>query len=150
MLLNGAAQRVPGGRAVGIDIWDAHAGGGTLDVLMANARAEGVADRVEIKYADARSLPFDDGLFDIVLCGGAVHHIIKDRSDLEHVLGEMVRVLKPAGRLVIWDVPHMIEVSAAILREQGVPSRASDSVTFAGFKNSLLVASRPGVAQATA
>ena len=150
MLLNGAAQRVPNGRAVGIDIWDAHAGGGTLDVLMANARAEGVADRVEITYADARSLPFDDGLFDIVLCGGAVHHIIRDRSDLERVLGEMVRVLKPAGRLVIWDVPHMIEVSAAILRERGVASHTSDSVTFAGFQNSLLVATRTGVAPATA
>ena len=150
MLLNGAALRVPQGRAVGIDIWDAHAGGGTLDLLMANARAEGVAERVEIKYADARSLPFADGLFDIVLCGGAVHHIIRDRSDLEGVLGEMVRVLKPGGQLVIWDVPHMIEVSAAILRERGVPSHASDSVPFAGFQNSLLVATRSGAARGTA
>lgn len=150
MLLNGAALRVPQGRAVGIDIWDPHAGGGTLDVLMANARAEGVAERVEIKYADARSLPFADGLFDIVLCGGAVHHIIRDRSDLEGVLGEMVRVLKPGGRLVIWDVPHMVEVSAAILGEMGVASRAAELVAFAGFHNSLLVATRTAAVQATA
>ncbi|MFI5261848.1 MAG: class I SAM-dependent methyltransferase [Candidatus Limnocylindrales bacterium] len=144
MLLNGAAQRVPEGRVVGIDVWDAHAGGGTLDVLMANARAEGVADRIEFQYADARALPFGDGLFDIVLCAGAVHHIVRDHADLQRLMDELSRVLKPSGRLVLWDVPHALEASAALLRERGLSAEIGDAVPFLGFQNSILVATKAG------
>ncbi|MCI4355286.1 MAG: class I SAM-dependent methyltransferase [Thermoplasmata archaeon] len=34
---------------------------------MENARREGVADRVEVRTADMRKIPFPDGAFDVVL-----------------------------------------------------------------------------------
>jgi ubiquinone/menaquinone biosynthesis C-methylase UbiE len=70
MMLNGAARRLTEGKATGIDMWAAHAGGGNFDMLMKNAQAEGVTDRIEFKQADARRMPFDDASFDVVMCSG--------------------------------------------------------------------------------
>ena len=56
LLLNGAAMRLTSGKATGIDIWSPHSGGGSLELLWKNAKAEGVADRIEFKEADARKL----------------------------------------------------------------------------------------------
>jgi SAM-dependent methyltransferase len=46
--------------------------------------------------ADATSLPFGDKSFDKVLCTGVLMHITDDRA----ALAEMVRVLRPGGRLL--------------------------------------------------
>ena len=47
--------------------------------------------------APVESLPFSDGVFDRVLVVDALHHF----ADQEAALGELVRVLRPGGRLVI-------------------------------------------------
>lgn len=44
--------------------------------------------------ADAHKLPYADGVFDVVVVNGLLHHL-----DLEVALGEIVRVLKPHGML---------------------------------------------------
>ena len=49
--------------------------------------------------ADADLLPFPDASFDLVSCQHAFHHITKP----ELVLKEMIRVMKPQGRLLILD-----------------------------------------------
>src|SRR4051812_36552299 len=62
LYLIGAARRVPHGRAVGIDVWNTSAlSGNAMDATRRNAEVEGVADRVELKTADAREMPFADG-----------------------------------------------------------------------------------------
>ena len=48
---------------------------------------------------DAHALPFPDATFSRVTCRRAAHHF----SDIRLALGEMVRVLRPGGRLVIDD-----------------------------------------------
>jgi len=58
-----AAQGLPRGRPVGIDVWSAKDQSGNAEqVTRRNAALEGVADRVELHTADMRQLPFGDGL----------------------------------------------------------------------------------------
>ena len=52
--------------------------------------------------ADAENLPFDDNAFDAVTCAFGVRNF----AGLERGLGEMVRVLKPGGRLVILELSY--------------------------------------------
>lgn len=52
---------------------------------------------------DARDLQFLDGTFDTVTAFFSLMYI-KRRSDLEKVLAEVFRVLKPGGTFLIWDV----------------------------------------------
>jgi SAM-dependent methyltransferase len=61
---------------------------------VAAARARGNYQRVECADA-ARRMPFADGAFDVVLDNSAIEHI----PDLDGVLAEIVRVLRPGGRL---------------------------------------------------
>ena len=56
-----AAKLVPRGSAVGVDIWRADQTGNSPEATLANADAEGVADRVELHTADMTDLAFPDG-----------------------------------------------------------------------------------------
>ena len=47
-------------------------------------------------------LPFEDSSFDLVLTVAALHHIA-DPEAIRATLAEMVRVLRPSGRIVVWD-----------------------------------------------
>ena len=51
----------------------------------------------DIQRADAEALPFEDGSFDFVWSWGVIHH----SADFERCLGEIARVLRPGGRLML-------------------------------------------------
>jgi ubiquinone/menaquinone biosynthesis C-methylase UbiE len=51
--------------------------------------------------ADCRKLPFPDASRDIVIVQGGLHHLPRLPEDLEAVLGEVRRILRPGGRIVI-------------------------------------------------
>src|ERR1700752_2792256 len=91
LLLNGAAMRLTSGKAIAIDIWSPHSGGGNLELLWKNAKAERVADKIEFKEADARKMPFEEAAFDVVLSSGALHHISHNFDDHERAVREMIR-----------------------------------------------------------
>jgi len=128
VLLNEAAKRLTSGKAIGIDIWEPHTGGGNYNLLMKNAKAEGVADKIQFKQADVRQLPFDDASFDVIVSSGALHHIGRDMSDHEKALNEMVRVLKPSGKIVLWDTTHMIKGYASRMKAVGITSEVKETV----------------------
>lgn len=99
-----AAACVPSGAAVGIDIWSSKdQSGNALQVTARNAKAEGVAERVQLKTADMRKLLFADASFDVVVSNVAIHNIA-DRQGRELALNEAWRVLRPGGRLLIADI----------------------------------------------
>jgi ubiquinone/menaquinone biosynthesis C-methylase UbiE len=66
----------------------------------AAARLERFGTRVTARQADATSLPFDDGSFDTVLSWIMLHHTI----DWEKALAEAVRVLRPGGQFLGYDL----------------------------------------------
>ena len=69
-------------------------------VSSAAARLAPFADRVECRQADATALPFDDASFDAVVSWIMLHHTVV----WEKALAEAVRVLRPGGRLVAYDL----------------------------------------------
>lgn len=69
---------------------------GMLDVL------RGREPDVRAVRASGTSLPFADDTFDLVLSVATMHHIA-DRDDVRRTLGEMVRVARPTGRVLVWD-----------------------------------------------
>ena len=118
LYLLGAARRVPRGRAVGVDVWNAQdLTGNSMAATERNARAEGVADRVELKTADARQLRFADATFDYVFSSMALHNIY-EAAGREKAVREIARVLKPGGRVVLVDMRHTAQY-ADVLRSAG-------------------------------
>ena len=98
-----AAQLLPQGRAVGIDLWRADQTGNGPEVTRRNAEREGVAGRVEVLTGDVTRLPFDDNTFDVVVSSLVLHNI-DSASDRQTAVDEAVRTLRPGGRLVIADL----------------------------------------------
>jgi len=138
-MLNGAAMRLTTGKAIGIDIWAPHSGGGHYDLLMKNAKAEGVADKIIFKQADVRDLPFENASFDVIVSSGALHHIGHEMPDHEKAIAEMLRVLKPGGQIVLWDTTHMVKGYASRMKSAGVESTVHETMDSPfGFEMSVM------------
>jgi len=118
LMLIGAAKRLTTGNAQGIDIWQQEdQASNSPRATIENALREGVADRIELRDADARELPFLDGSFDVVLSSFAIHNIY-DVVGREKAIREIHRVLKPGGQLVLADIRHTSQY-ADLLRSLG-------------------------------
>jgi ubiquinone/menaquinone biosynthesis C-methylase UbiE len=127
LLLIGAAKRLTAkGTAVGIDLWQQEdLSGNRPEATMENARLEGVADRVEVHTADMRKIPFPDGSFDTVLSMNAIHNIYSAPGRAT-AIAEICRVLKPGGTVLIVDIRHIRQYTAA-LRAGGCTVRNASS-----------------------
>ncbi len=68
-------------------------------LAVAAKRSEGHAN-ASFEMADATSLPATDGSFDAALSVQVMEYV----ADVGDALGEIHRVLRPGGRVVIWDV----------------------------------------------
>jgi SAM-dependent methyltransferase len=104
LLLIGAARRLSEGKAIGVDVWRLQdQSGNGLEAVWFNARIEGVESRIEIIEADLRSLPLADASVDVVVSNLVLHNI-KGKEEREQAVRELVRVLKPGGRIVLCDI----------------------------------------------
>jgi len=127
LMLVGAAKRLTTGTATGIDIWQAEdLSGNRPEATLENAKREGVAERVEVKTADMRELPFPDATFDVIVSCAAVHNLYEEK-DRAQAMREVARVLKPGGAAIIDDIRHYGEY-AKTLREAGCAVRRASSV----------------------
>jgi ubiquinone/menaquinone biosynthesis C-methylase UbiE len=72
----------------------------------------GLGDRVAIVCGDARRLPFADGSFDVVW----TEHVAMNISDRAGLYGECMRVLRPGGRLALYDIVRMEGSTSADLK----------------------------------
>jgi len=100
------AKRLTRGRVSGIDLWRSRdQSGNDIEATKHNARACGVADRVELNTGNITTLPYDDGQFDLVVSSLAIHNL-KAREDRRQAITEAVRVLEPGGKIIIADISH--------------------------------------------
>jgi arsenite methyltransferase len=106
LLLLEAAQQLPRGQANGLDLWSTRdQSGNAAAVTQRNARLAGVSGRVQIDTGDMRRMPYPDASFDVIISSLAIHNL-PTQSDREQAVREIVRVLKPGGRLALLDFRH--------------------------------------------
>ena len=84
--------RNPSGRNVGIDLTEAM-------LHRTRRKAERTGVPFSLAVGDARTLTFDEGAFDLVLSNNMFG--LLPEKDVGPVLAEMLRVLRPGGRLVL-------------------------------------------------
>ena len=89
------AARAPGLRLTGVDLSEP-----MLQKARNAAEAAGVADRLDFRLGDAKSLPFSERSFDLVLCNSLLHHLPAPLA----LLNEISRVSKPGGAILLRDL----------------------------------------------
>jgi SAM-dependent methyltransferase len=82
--------------AAGFDVTGVDPSQGMLRVMA------GSAPTVRGVRATGTRLPFAEARFDLAITVAALHHVA-DPADVRATLVEMVRVLRPGGRIVVWD-----------------------------------------------
>jgi SAM-dependent methyltransferase len=78
---------------------------------------------VEAAVGDGTRLPFPNDGFDLVYCVAVLHHVA-DEDAVQRVLGEMVRVARPGGRVLVWDHNPRNPYWPVVMRK--VPQDAGD------------------------
>ena len=99
-LLLAAKRTGPDGHAIGVDMTDAMIERARKSVATSGLR------QVEIRKGDATSLPIADGSIDVVNSNGVLNLV----PEKELCFREIVRVLKPGGRLHLADITLDVEL----------------------------------------
>ena len=98
---------------------------------------EGVGEYVTCREGDARRLPFPDDYFDVVVSGVFVHTVGREyghrsaeaAAERMRAVGEVVRVMKPGGVGVVWDLLHVPEYVRRLQEMKMEDIRVSERVT---------------------
>ena len=89
------ARAAPAVRVVAVDLAES-----MLALAKKNVAAAGLADRIEVKKADGKRLPFADDFFFAVMSNSIVHHIPHPAD----AFAEALRVTRREGRLFFRDL----------------------------------------------
>ena len=132
LLLIGAAKRITAGKAVGIDLWSqVDLSGNGPERVLKNAELEGVSGKIEVVSGDATEMKFPDASFDVVVSNLCIHNI-PSKEGRAKACREIVRVLKPGGKLVISDFIHTGEYVKAF-KGAGMEMEPGISVSWSTF-----------------
>jgi 2-polyprenyl-3-methyl-5-hydroxy-6-metoxy-1,4-benzoquinol methylase len=63
----------------------------------------------------SKRIPFEDGMFDVILCGEVIEHVV----DTDNLLREIHRTLKPSGKLIL-TTPNLAYAVNRVLLAFGV------------------------------
>ena len=92
---------------------------------------------VEAVRGSGDALPFADARFDLVLTVAALHHIAAPEA-VRATLGEMVRVCRPGGRIVVWDHnprnPYWKLLMARVPQDDGSERLVPEAEVLAGLE----------------
>lgn len=89
------ARRVDGAAVTGLDLSE-----GMLEVMRTKVSKLGLSDKISTMQGDCTHMPFEDGAFDCVTIGFGIRNF----EDRPACLREILRVLRPGGRLVILEL----------------------------------------------
>lgn len=107
LLMIGAAKRLTTGKSTGIDIWNTEdLTNNTMQAALANAEAEGVSGKIEIKNENVMNMSFADNTFDVIVSNMCIHNIY-DAEGRNTACKEIARVLKVDGTAIISDWRHV-------------------------------------------
>jgi ubiquinone/menaquinone biosynthesis C-methylase UbiE len=122
----------PGGEVVGVDTSPQ-----MLEWAKTQAEKAKLGGRIKFQEGDVRALPFEDAGFDLVWCSRVVHGL----NDQLAGVRELVRVIRPGGRLVLREggLPLQFMPYDLGLGAPGLEGRlaAAHEQWFANWRNSL-------------
>jgi ubiquinone/menaquinone biosynthesis C-methylase UbiE len=102
-----AARKVgPAGCAIGVEMTPA-----MRELALAGAARAGLAN-VEVRLADATTLPLPDASVDVVISNGVLN-LVPEKAQ---AFAEIVRVLRPGGRLQLADIVLEAELGEDVRR----------------------------------
>ncbi|KAI9205621.1 uncharacterized protein BJ171DRAFT_500970 [Polychytrium aggregatum] len=154
-------------RVVGIDTWDtkdlSHQGG--EKAVFRNALKEGIADPsrfISIQTQDGRNTDFESGQFDAVVSSLTVHcfsekyvgpgssqggasseSAAEARLQRDYGLQEMVRVARPGGTIMVWDIAHCDEYEEYLANHKDIDScQSQEAGTLFGTTAHLIIATK--------
>jgi demethylmenaquinone methyltransferase/2-methoxy-6-polyprenyl-1,4-benzoquinol methylase len=79
-------------KVIGVDIST-----GMMDIGRKKIERKGLGKKIELRRGDSENLPFEENKFDAVIVAFGVRNF----ENLEKGLAEMLRVLKPGGKMVV-------------------------------------------------
>jgi 2-polyprenyl-6-hydroxyphenyl methylase/3-demethylubiquinone-9 3-methyltransferase len=123
-----------GYRHIGVDI---------VFTSAALARQRGVT----VLLGDARALPLNDACADVVVAGEVLEHV----DDLDRVIAEVTRILRPGGTLVIDTIAstwwgRFTSITVGERMPAGPPKRLHDADLFVDRSELIAACARHGVA----
>jgi SAM-dependent methyltransferase len=134
-------QARPQAQVTALDIFGTEYGisGNSPERLLANARAAGAADRLDVRTGDMREMPFDAASYDGAVSVAAIDHL--SRADVGRTLAEIQRVLRPGSDflLVVINPDTWIRTAFPFFAHHGYfggranPDRWRETLTTAGF-----------------
>jgi demethylmenaquinone methyltransferase/2-methoxy-6-polyprenyl-1,4-benzoquinol methylase len=89
------ARSEPSAAVIGIDPSER-----MLEIGRDKVARHGLSSRIELRAGDAESLPFEDASFDAVSIAFGIRNV----PDRDRALGEMARVTRPGGRVVVLEL----------------------------------------------
>ena len=141
----GDVLEVAVGTGLNLPFYDAEAKVTGIDLSpemldIARKRAADLGHDVDLREGDAHALPFGDETFDSVVCTYSLCNI----PDVDRAVGEMKRVLKPDGRLILVDhirsesrpvflIQKIIEIFSIRIDGDNMTRRPLDQVSANGF-----------------
>jgi demethylmenaquinone methyltransferase/2-methoxy-6-polyprenyl-1,4-benzoquinol methylase len=79
-------------KIIGVDISE-----GMMEIGRKKIEAKGLSKKIELRKGDSENLPFEENKFDAVI----VAYGVRNFENLEKGLADMLRVLKPGGKMVV-------------------------------------------------
>ncbi|WP_458069141.1 class I SAM-dependent methyltransferase [Rhodanobacter sp. BL-MT-08] len=132
LLLLDAARQLTSGKATGLDLWSTRDQSGNAEAATRrNAELANLSGRVQVDTGDMRQLPYAEASFDVIISSLAIHNL-PGRADRERAVREIVRVLKPGGRIALLDFRHTGQY-VQTLRASGITNATRSWPIFSMF-----------------